>query len=125
MIKTIIFCSLTIQFSILNMELGNTSATSFREFSNEQWQLIKDAICRHISHIEDEAYENKLETLFPEIKTPRDRPPFIHFDEENTDKTKKKTKNRYRDCPLCGKSVSKISVHLRYHKDEYNYPCDQ
>lgn len=126
MIQTILFyCLALLSEYSLAFELSTPATHRYAQFNDEQWSLIKNAIFSH-PDTTDLELENRLEALFPQIDLPEQSSLEAFFQqEESVIKKVNKTRYQYRSCPLCGKLVSKISVHLRYHKDEFNYPCDQ
>lgn len=124
MIKSIIFCALTLPFSIaLPMELAPVFHDGNDNVSDSQWELVLQAVHKVDSASSEEMVENKFETLFPEIAPLPDPAPLLPQTSKQLPEQKKRTQ-AYKECPKCGKLVSKISVHLRYHTDEYNYPCE-
>lgn len=107
------------------MELSNESTVFQKEFSHEQWNLIREAIYKPDSLPEDQGFENRLEALVPEIIEPISYVGTTGLLEDSEKQPSKKIekKSTYRYCPICSKLVSKISGHLRMHADERNYPC--
>lgn len=102
----------------LPMELVSPLRESNQDVSDSQWELILQAIHKAASKPLDE----KCEEL-PETELLQDPIPLIPIPNLQL-KEKKKTRRYYKNCPVCGKLVSNISVHLRYHNDEYKFPCE-
>jgi KRAB domain-containing zinc finger protein len=124
MISLIFYSGLFIFMSpVLALELSRGSNGPEVNFSDEQWDLLKNAIFSNPADFTNQEWENKFDSLFNE--TPELYTETLDAQPIAIPTPKKSSRNTYRTCPLCEKSVSKISVHLRYHKDEYNYPCDQ
>lgn len=123
---TAIYYSFLIAFILptFAQELRVKSANPEIDYSDEQWLLLRDAIFSHETQgLLD--WDSKLDYLFPEIKSFETQTPIFDSLARTPNASKKPSRDTYRMCPLCGKLVSKISVHVRYHKDEYRYPCDQ
>lgn len=118
MIRIILYSCLFIFTSpVVALELTQSANSLEFNFSDQQCQTLKDGIFCEKPELLSPAWESTLEALFPELPTELDSQPQAGLNPGR--------RNTYRSCPLCGKLVSKISAHLRYHKDEYSYFCDQ
>lgn len=124
---TAIYYSFLIVFTLpaFAQELTLSSADHKFDFSEKQWELLRDFICSGPSILTSLEWETQFDEIFPELSEPQSTQDLWAQELTTKSTSSKKKRDPRRTCPLCGKVVSKISVHLRYHENEYNYPCDQ